>query len=195
MANIEKLSIDIPPNTLFQPITSVYKNNLTEVEFLLGVLKKLNEMIEQVNYCTDFIEKYDGEIDKLEKEFNDLVAENEQFKLNLQIDINNQLIAFRNQVNKQIEIQIAGMKAYVDAQNEVLKEYIDEIALGQITLYNPATGTMEDLQSIINSMYDMDRTNGLTATEYDALELTATAYDAYDISAYDYDFNGKTILV
>ena len=195
MANIEKLSIDIPPNTLFQPITSVYKNNLTEVEFLLGVLKKLNEMIEQVNYCTDFIEKYDGEIDKLEKEFNDLVAENEQFKLNLQIDINNQLIAFRNQVNKQIETQIAGMKAYVDAQNEVLKEYIDEIALGQITLYNPATGTMEDLQSIINSMYDMDRTNGLTATEYDALELTATAYDAYDISAYDYDFNGKTILV
>ena len=195
MSKIDKVSMETPPNRLFQPITTDYRDNLTYVEFLLGVLKKLNEMIDQVNYCSEFIEEYDGEIDRLIKQFNDLVAENEQFKLNLQIDINNQMIAFRDQVNRQLDIQIAGLKGYVDTQNEILRQYVDEIALGQITLYNPATGQMEDLQSIINSMYDMDRTNGLTATEYDALELTATAYDAYDITAYDYDFNGKTILV
>jgi hypothetical protein len=41
----------------------------------------------------------------------------------------------------------------------------------------------------------MGRSNALTATEYDALDLTATAYDAYQLTARDYDLNGKTLLV
>lgn len=195
MAKIDTLSIKTPPNSLFQPITTDYRNNLTYVEFLLGVLKKLNETIVQVNSNTEFINDYDGQIQKLEKDFQNLVDENERFKMNLQIDINNQFIAFRRELTNQLTLQLEALRAYVDAENESLREYVDEIALGQITLYNPATGTMEDLQSIINSMYDMDRTDALTATEYDALELTATAYDESDITASDYDFHGKTILV
>lgn len=195
MAKIDTLSIKTPPNSLFQPITTDYRNNLTYVEFLLGVLKKLNETIVQVNSNTEFINSYFGDIERLENEFNSLVEDNERFKLNLQIDINNQFIAFRRELTNQLTLQLEALRAYVDAENESLREYVDEIALGQITLYNPATGTMQDLQTIINSMFDMDRADALTATEYDALELTATAYDATDITASDYDFHGKTILV
>lgn len=195
MPKIDKLCIKLPPNRLFQPITTDYKNNLTEVEFLLGVLKKLNEMIVQVNQNTEFIDNYSGEIEKLQNEFNDLVAENEQFKIDLQADINNQLNAFRNEVTNQITTQFNALKAYVDTQDEGLREYIDDVALGQIVLYNPSTGEMQDLQTIINSLFEASRENALTATEYDALELTATAYDAYELTATQYDMDGKTLLV
>lgn len=195
MSKIDKLSIDMPPNSMFQPISTDYRNNLTYVEYLLGILKKLNEMIEQVNSNTEFINGYSGDIERLENEFNELVSENERFKLNLQIDINNQLSAFRREVTNQLNVQIAGLKAYVDEQDNELKDYIDGIALGQIELYNPSTGMMDNLQNIINDMYDMDRTDAISATEYDALELTATAYEAYDLTASDYDFHAKSLLV
>lgn len=195
MPKIDKLSIKLPPNTLFQPITTDYKNNLTEVEFLLGVLKKLNEMIVQVNQNTEFIDNYAGEIEELQNEFNALVKENEKFKIDLQADINNQLNAFRSEVTNQITTQITALRAYVDTQDAGLREYIDEVALGQIVLYNPATGEMQDLQDIIYSLYDSTRTDALTATEYDGLELTASAYDAYELTATQYDNNGKSLLV
>ena len=195
MPKIDRLSIDIPPNSLFQPISTDYRNNLTYTEFLLGILKKLNEMIDDINYCEEFIENYAGEIEKLQDEFNDLVKENEQFKVDLQADINNQLNAFRNEVTNQITTQINALKAYVDTQDSGLRDYIDEVALGQIILYNPSTGEMQDLQTIINSLFEASRENALTATEYDALELTATAYDAYELTATQYDMDGKTLLV
>lgn len=195
MPKVEKLSIDIPPNSLFQPITTDYRNNLTFTEFLLGILKKLNEMIVEINYCTDFIEKYSGEIEKLQEEFNALVAANEQFKIDLQADINQQLNAFRAEVTAQISAQITALKSYVDVEDAALRSYIDEVALGQIVLYNPATGQMQDLQTIVYSLYDNSRAEALTATEYDALDLTANAYEAYDLTASDYDLNGKTLLV
>lgn len=195
MPEIKPMCIKLPPNSVFQPISTEYLNNLTEVEFLLGVLKKLNEMIEQVNKNTEFIDNYAGEIERLEQEFNKLVSDNERFKLNLQIDINNQLNAFRREVTNQLDIQIAALKAYVDEQDAELREYVDEIALGQIELYNPSTGEMDDLQSIVNDLYDMQRTDALTATEYDGLDLTATAYEGYDLTASEYDFHAKSLLV
>lgn len=195
MPKIEKLSIKLPPNRLFQPITTDYRNNLTEVEFLLGVLKKLNEMIVQVNSNSEFIENYAGEIEELKREMAQVYKDNEDFKIALQADINNQLNAFREEVSNQITTQINALRAYVDTQDAALRAYIDEIALGQIVLYNPITGEMQDLQTIIYSLYDSGRINALTATEYDALELTAAGYDAYELTASDYDNNGKTLLV
>ena len=195
MSAIDKLTIDMPPNSMFQPISTDYRNNLTYVEYLLGILKKLNEMIDQVNSNTEFINGYAGDIERLENEFNDLVEENEQFKLNLQVDINNQLNAFRREVTNQLTIQINALRAYVDEQDTELKDYIDQIALGQIELYNPSTGEMDDLQSIINDLYDTQRTDAVTATEYDGLELTANAYEAYDLTASEYDFHAKSLLV
>ena len=195
MSEIDKLTIDMPPNSMFQPISTDYRNNLTYVEYLLGILKKLNETIDQVNSNTEFINNYSGDIERLENEFNSLVEENERFKLNLQVDINNQLNAFRREVINQLTLQINALKAYVDEQDTALKDYIDQIALGQIELYNPSTGEMDDLQSIINDLYDTQRTDAITATEYDALDLTANAYEAYDLTASEYDFHAKSLLV
>ena len=52
----------IPPIGFFQPISVDPEDMMTDVEFLLGMLKKLNLVIKQVNSNTEFINEYRGKI-------------------------------------------------------------------------------------------------------------------------------------
>ena len=205
MANIEKFTITSPPNTLFQGISTDYHDNLTYVEYLLGVLKKLNEVIEQTNSNTQFIEDYDGRIDALERAFvkvrEEIVAfenqvnENfEELEQELIANINNQITAIRQELLGLISVYRAESKAYTDTKIAQVEAEIDQILIGQITLRDPTTGLISPLQTVIDNIYDTTREEALSATEYDGLELTATAYDGYDLTAFNYDYYGKTIL-
>lgn len=206
MAEITKFTITSPPNSLFQGISTDYHNNLTYVEYLLGVLKKINEVIEQTNSNTSFIENYDGRINALEAEMVEIRAEieafenqvNENFETlasNLNTTINNRLTEIRQELLGLIEIYRAESKAYTDTKIAQVEAEIDDILLGQITLRDPTTGLVSPLQTVIDNIYDTTREEAITATEYDGLELTATAYDADEITAFNYDYYGKTILM
>lgn len=195
MAKIQPVDITAPPNSLFEGITTNYQDNLTYAEFLLGVLKKLNEMVATVNEHSEFIDHYTGEIEKMQAELALFRAEWKQYKIDLEADITTQMNDLKREVYAQLNGQIAQMRAYVDVQDQALKDYIDSVALGQINVYNPSTGEMQPLQDVINSLFDVSREDALTASEYDGLELTATYYDGQDISAYDYDTAGKTLLM
>ena len=195
MAKIQPVDITAPPNSLFEGITTNYQDNLTYAEFLLGVLKKLNEMVATVNEHSDFIDNYTGEIEKMQAELALFRAEWKQYKIDLEADIETQMNDLKREVYTQLNGQIAQMRAYVDVQDQALRDYIDSVALGQINVYNPATGEVQPLQDVINSLFDVSREDALTASEYDGLELTATYYDGQDISAYDYDTAGKTLLM
>ena len=195
MAKIPPIDISTPPNSLFEGITTNWQNNVTYAEFLLGVLKKLNEMVATVNEHSEFIDNYAGEIEEMQRELAEFRAEWEQYKIDLDADIKIQIRDFKVEVYGALQAQLAQLRSYVDVQDEALRNYIDQVALGQIMVYNPATGLQQDLQTVINSLFDVSREDALTATEYDELELTATYYDGQDISAYDYDVAGKTLLV
>ena len=58
----------IPPIGFFEPISVDPRDMMTDVEFLLGVLKKLNEIIAQTNQNTKFIDNYSGKIEEIEAE-------------------------------------------------------------------------------------------------------------------------------
>lgn len=205
MAKIEEFTITSPPNTLFQGISTDYHNNLTYVEYLLGVLKKLNEVISQTNSNTEFIEDYDGRIEALERDFA-LVREeivqfeaqvNENFdelEQNLVQTINAQLANIRQELLGLISIYRAESKAYTDTKIAQVESEIQDILLGQITLRDPTTGIVSPLQTVIDNLYDTTREEALTASEYDALNLSATTYDNDEITAFNYDYYGKTIL-
>lgn len=192
---IKRINITAPPNSLFQGISTNYQDNLTYAEFLLGVLKKLNETIDVVNSQAEIIKDVPEQIATMQAEMAEFQSEWNQFKIDINASITQQLAEFRAQIVAELTAQLAQIRAYVDVQDNALKEYIDNVALGQIYVYNPATGERQDLQSVINSLFDVSREDALTATEYDALELTATYYDGQEISAYDYDTAGKTLLV
>lgn len=185
----------VPPIGFFEPISVDPRDMMTDVEYLLGILKKLNEVIKQVNSNTEFIDKYSGKIEEIEAEM---------------INLRQEMVDFENAINSEIEARFASIKielqamiatalthanAYTDSVASRLEEEIQQISIGQISLFDPTTGVYSPLQIVIDNLYNSSREDALTATEYDALELTATAYDGYELTAQEYDQSAKSLLV
>ena len=184
----------IPPIAFFEPISVDPNDMMTDVEFLLGVLKKLNETIKQVNSNTKFIEDYSGKIEEIEAEIANLRQEMTDFEAEINESIEQQFNDIKAELQGMIAAVLIQANAYTDAVAAQLRQEIQEISVGAITVYDPTTGMLVPLQTALDNLYGSSRDNALTATEYDALDLTATTYDGYLISAFDYDKNGKTIL-
>ena len=191
---INKLNLDIPPNSMFQPVTSEFRNNLTFAEFLLGVLKKLNEVIAVTNANSEYIKEFDNKYQELLTEFAELKTEFEGLKADILAEVSTTLEQFYQQVENEITLAVNYLKSYSDANDAILNNRIDQITLGNIEIIDPTTGLLSPLQEVINNIAGVGADN-LTATEYDELETTATAYDALEISAFDYDYHGKSILI
>lgn len=185
----------IPPIGFFEPISVDPKDMMTDVEFLLGVLKKLNQVILQTNHNTEFINEYSGKIEEIEEEVGKLSEEMQTFQEEVNANINQQFIQLKSELQSMIAVALNQATAYTDAQVAVLEGEIAQISVGQISVYDPTTGLYSPLQIVIDNLYGQGRSDALTATEYDALDLTATDYDAYQLTAYDYDTNGKNLLV
>ena len=185
----------IPPIGFFQPISVDPKDMMTDVEFLLGVLKKLNEVIFQVNKNTEFINDYSGKIEEIESEIASLRQEMGEFEAEVNNSIALQFAEIKVELQSMIVTAVAEAKAYTDTIAAQLEEEIREISVGEISVFDPTTGLDSPLQTVIDNLYNASREDALTASEYDALELTATAYDAYALTATEYDKNGKSLLV
>lgn len=185
----------IPPIGFFDPISVDPKDMMTDVEYLLGILKKLNSMIAQLNSNTAFIEEYSGKIEEIETEITALRNEMTEFELEINEEITTRFNAIKLELQSAIANTLIQANAYTDAVASNLNNRIDQIAIGQITLFDPTTGTVNDLQTVIDNIYGTTREEALTATEYASLDLTATAYDAYELTAFNYDRYGKTLLM
>ena len=181
----------IPPIGFFEPISVDPRDMMTDVEFLLGMLKKLNEVIAQVNKNSHYI----GKIGEIEEEIAALRTEMEQFENEVNQSIALQFAEIKVELQAMIVTALSQAKAYTDTVAAGLEQEIQEISIGQISVFDPTTGLYSPLQTVIDNLYNTGRTDALTASEYDALDLTATAYDAYELTAYDYDNSGKSLLV
>ena len=184
----------IPPISFFQPISVDPKDMMTDVEYLLGILKKLNETIKQVNENTEFINNYSGKIEEIEAEIAALREDMDSFKTEVTTNMADQFIVIKRELQETVAAFMTQANAYTDTVAAQLREEIRSVSVGNITVYDPITGLLSPLQTVIDNLYSEARDEALTATEYDALELTATAYDAEDITAFNYDRYGKTIL-
>lgn len=185
----------IPPIGFFEPISVDPKDMMTDVEFLLGVLKKLNEIILQTNRNSEFIENYSGKIEEIEAEVASMRQEMTEFENTINSSIALQFAEIKVELQSMVATALIQANAYTDSIAARLEDEIQQISIGQINLFDPTTGIYSPLQTVINNLYNSSRENALTATEYDGLELTATAYDEYELTATEYDQNGKTLLV
>lgn len=191
---IQEITIATPPSQLFQGISTNYLDNLTYSEFLLGILKKMNEVIDKTNENTEFINKFEEQYNVLLAEFRALEDEVNALVDTINANVDAKLEAFQQSVSNQIVEVRNYLVAYSDAGDQRLESEIQAIQLGQINVIDPTTGLVSPIQTVINNIAGAN-SNPLTATEYDGLELSATAYDAYQLTAFDYDFNGKALLV
>lgn len=185
----------IPPIGFFEPISVDPKDMMTDVEFLMGVLKKLNLIIAQTNQNTEFINNYTGKIEELETEMANLRQEMTEFEEHINDSIALQFAEIKVELQSMIATTLVQAKAYTDSVAAQLEDEIQQISIGQISVFDPTTGLYSPLQTVIDNLYNTSRDDALTASEYDALDLTATAYDAYELTAREYDVNGKSLLV
>lgn len=180
--------------SIFQPTTTVFEDNITFEEFLTGILCRLNEVIDLVNQHQEFIENYSGKIEEIETKVNQLYVDFNDYKIQLNQEINQRFITIQTQLTEQIASATSYMRAYTDARAQELQQQIDNIAIGEINVYDPSTGTIVPLQTALDNLFDSSREGAITASEYDALNMDASVYDGLEITATEYDRNGKAIL-
>ena len=185
----------IPPYSFFEPIGVEPKDWMTSTEFLLGMLKKLNDTIIQTNSNTKFIDDYTGKIEELESSMANLQQQMVDFEASTTQTIEREFLRIKSELEALVATALNQAFAYTDATASRLESEIEAISVGQIQVFDSSTGQMEDLQTVINHLFNMTRDDALTATEYGELDLTATAYDAYELTASQYDNNGKSLLV
>lgn len=162
--------------------------------------KELDRRVTLLEYNISNFEK------EIEKRFQDLETElSEEIYTQIQLalaEINRllgemeaEIISLRNDLAK----AILDLDNLMKANDEYIKEYIearlqifiDNIPdLTTIHVFNPVRGEDTDIQTAINDLYDIGRSEALTAAQYDALGLTAAQYDALDLTALQYDMYG-----
>lgn len=191
---IEEITIATPPSRLFQGISTNYLDNMTYAEFLLGILKKMNEIIAVTNTQQEFIDEFNIKYQELLVEFEKLRSEFDALEDEITASVQAQFDAFEVEVRNLITATQNYLIAYTDSAEARLQAQIEAIQVGDINVIDPTTGVLSPIQTVINNIAGSSA-DALTASEYDALNLTATAYDNYDITAYDYDFKGKALLV
>lgn len=169
----------------------VYDSEESFLEMLRKFYKYLHELTEASKEMSDDIIELRTEMDNFEDEINEEIQRINDILVEYDIKIER----VKNELQVYINDEIANLRLYVDSEDALLNERIRQIEIGNINVYDPTTGLYSPIQVVIDNLYDLGRSNALTATEYDALELSATDYDEYELTARDYDLNGKTLLV
>ena len=169
----------------------VYDSEESFLEMLRKFYKYLHELTTASKAMSEDIEEIRSEANTFEDDI-----ETEIQKINdILVEYDIKIERVKNELKVYVNDEIANLRNYVDSEDALLNERIRQIEIGNIKVYDPTTGLLSPIQIVIDNLYDMGRSNALSASEYDALDLTATAYDGYNLTARDYDVNGKTLLV
>ncbi len=165
-------------NYLQNTVIPAINNNGDVVNELIGLIEKLD--IEEI---LQRLSNLQTQVDTLDNVKADKTA--------VQTDLSNLNVTLRDVISQNYNT----LKDYSDAQDEILQEQIDNFSADNIYAYDPTTGQREPLDVVLSNIYDQTRTDAITCSEFDALDLTATAFDSYNITARDFDIKSKTILV
>ena len=107
-------------------------------------------------------------------------------------EIENKIIRQRLDLEGRIEATEDYCILYTD---NAIQELIDNLPdLTTVNVFNPVRGEVTNIQTAINDLYDLGRSEALTALEYDSLGLTADDYDNLELTALMYDQYGRYYL-
>ena len=132
---------------------------------------------------------------EVSQQLSDFVEEFYILKAEVQAEVN-RLLGIINQAIDQLNATLDANNQYIfNYVENRLDEFIDMIPdYEHIYVYNPYRGEVTLLQQAINDLYSVASIWGLTAQQYDSLELTATEYDSLGLSAIEYDTLGYKLL-
>ena len=197
-------TLNVCCNRIYKAIPLAFDESLSYLEMLGAITNELNETIAQVNANTEWINNYSGDLSDIqtrltqaEQNINTLTTDVNKNTADIE-QLRQDTIQMLNELNTYLQNIINGnfnaLKSYIDSNVENLQYQIDNINIGATIIYNPTTGLQDTVQDVINDLYQLTNKDGITAGEFDALELTCSGFEAYDITAYEFDSQSKTIL-
>lgn len=195
------------------------KDQLAPYQSQLDALdKRLNSIVAEINdnfdaFKVDVNAKVDAQndaIDKLRADVNekiddykaDIYDKLSETEKEIYARVESELLRLKTDLTTQVTIQLQFLRRLIDLHDTNVKtwlegrlsEFLSEIPRGQTIVTNPTNGSLDSLQQTLFDMYDYYRTDGLTAQEYDNLQLTASEYDEQGLTAYEYDFYATRTL-
>lgn len=167
--------------------------------------EEINGLQEEFEILKAEVEQAIQDIPQLRADFEALVIRFDETVEELQA----QYDAFEEEVEQEIDSKIAEVRSaimlvvdsyYQTLDNKIddgLEELHDEMenwAIANTIVFNSLQGRETTLQVYLDDLAGLNRTDAITAKEYDDLELGAKEYDDKEITAHDYDYFGKVIL-
>lgn len=188
-----------------------YEEMEDEYNELIALVNELQTRLDTIQEeLTEYIDLKNAETKaELEAEINDLATDlRAEVAEAIQL-VNTTLQEFRTEVTEledYVNDQILNFKNYTDSKFSLLdakytlitndlQNQIDNLPDSIPTVYNPASGLKESLQTALNDFWRLLRSpESLSAVEVDALEISAIDIDNLNASAIDIDLMTRTIL-
>lgn len=172
-------------------LPSSYVETMSYYEMILWFVNYIKtQVIPVINNNAEILEELKKIVDDIDVNFDELQREIDE----LDEVLHQELLTLKAQLEYTIILNVNTLNGRIDNEVATLNDRIDDIALDDVNVLNPTNGLIENVQKVINDIWNGQRVYALTCLEYDLLELTAEEYDAYNLTAYEFDTNGKILL-
>lgn len=153
------------------------------LKYLTVVSNNIEVLKEDIDEFREIVNNIDVNFDRIDKEISLLYLKIDNDITNTKSELHNYIDTINNTLNNKLDIEVLR-----------LEQEINDMAITDIDIINPATGQVENVQKVINDLYEINRIYAITCTEFDNLEITASVYDNKQITAFDFDNYSKSIL-
>ena len=170
------------------------------IEYINNIIKDVTVIEGSIDGIVNLVNEIKKYVDEHMEDVTELQNEVEAINTSISIidtqitNINGEITSLRNYTDDLVSGTFNTLKNYVDLNDNELNEKIENLEIGEIQVYDPTTGINEPLQVVINNIYGLTNKDGITAGEFDNLELTASGFDSKDLTAYQFDSSSKTLL-
>lgn len=117
----------------------------------------------------------------------------------IKAQIEAELVSMKRQINDlayELEVAIGEfrgeMVAYIDERFDLFLQNLPDYE--HLMVYNPIRGYQTTVQVAINDLYSACNFWGLTAREFDSLELTCEEFESYELTCHEFDTLGYKLL-
>ena len=175
------------------PQININSEAINELEVEFDALRV--EVQEAIKEIPQLRADFEALVIRFDETLVELQAQYDAFKVEVEDEINTKIAQARTDIMMVVNSYFESLDDKIDEEVAIINDKFNTWAIANTIVFNTLQGTPTTLQIYLDDLAGLNRTDAITATEYDALELTATEYDAENISAHDYDYYAKNILM
>lgn len=175
------------------PQINVNSEAINELEIEFDALRI--EVEEAIKDIPQLRAEFEALVVRFDETLVELQQQYEAFEVEVENEINTMVAQARTEIMTVVNAYFETLNDKIDSEVAIINDKFNTWAIANTIVFNSLQGTPTTLQIYLDDLAGLNRTDAITATEYDGLELTATAYDAEQISAHDYDYYAKNILI